>query len=61
MVPGWMIEEMEKREEEWLRREDAARPRLELPLPPPPAPREQNEAPVGGNVITIQIWGGDND
>jgi hypothetical protein len=42
MLPSWIIEEIKKREQDQLRRDD--RPRVELPLEPPPPshPRPSN-------------------
>lgn len=54
MLPAWIIEDLKRREAERVRREDAARPRLELPLPPPPAPPKA-EDPQRSVVIVIDL------
>jgi hypothetical protein len=44
MLPSWIIEEIKKREQDLLRRND--RPRVELPLEPPPAPQRPSKPPA---------------
>jgi hypothetical protein len=44
MLPSWIIEEIKKREQGGLRRDD--RPRIELPLERPPPPQRPSKPPV---------------
>jgi hypothetical protein len=43
MLPSWIIEEIKKREQEKLRRDD--RPCIELPLEPPPSRQRPSNPP----------------
>jgi hypothetical protein len=43
MLPSWIIEEIKKREQDRLRRDD--RPRVELPLEPPPSSQRPSTPP----------------
>lgn len=43
MLDGFIIEELRRREREKMRREDARRPRLELPLDREHIPRDEEE------------------
>lgn len=55
MLPPFIIEQIRQREEkERARREDASRPRLELPLdriPAPPRRDEEDDDPTRGVII----------
>ncbi|MBI5490824.1 MAG: hypothetical protein HY905_26055 [Deltaproteobacteria bacterium] len=43
MLPSWIIEEIKKREQDKLRRDE--RPHVELPLEPPPASQRPSTPP----------------
>ncbi len=43
MLPSWIIEEIKKREQDRVRRDD--RPRVELPLERPPPPQRPSKPP----------------
>ena len=56
MLDGFIIEELRRREREKMRKEDARRPRLELPLdrdyiPPKDEAEDDEETPSGSGVV----------
>jgi hypothetical protein len=58
MLPDWMIDAINKQEQEKREQEEAQRPRLEVPVPEDwrPYPEDKKEESSRG-VITFNIWG----
>ena len=59
MLDGFIIEELRRREREKMRKEEARRPRLELPLdrdytPPRDESEEENDE-NNGSVVVIEM------
>ena len=59
MLPDWMIDAINKQEQEQRQQAEARRPHVEIPVPPEdwrPYPEDQQEESNRG-VITFNIWG----
>ena len=59
MLDGFIIEELRRREREKMRKEDARRPRLELPLDrdyiPPKEDAEEEDDNPSSSVVVIEM------